>query len=180
MAFSHDPFFWALISMFGLVGACVVVGTRHLGGRALFGAVVVTVFDLGRVVLVLPYCAQPRFEMGGWHGVVGGVIFAAGLIFCIPALGIRPFTAPDENVELETSGFYAVVRNPIYLGEVLWCLGFAVMFRSIIGAALVPLWWLGLLFLIQLEEQGLERELGQPYLDYRSRVPGRIIPGLPL
>jgi len=180
MTFSHDPFFWALISMFGLVGACAVVGTQRLGGRALFGVVVVTIFDLGRVVLVLPYCPQPRFEMGEWHWAVGGVIFAAGLVFCIPALGIRPFTAPDEKVELQTSGFYALVRNPIYLGEVLWCLGFAVMFRSIIGVTLVPLWWVGLLFLVQLEEQGLERELGQPYLDYKARVRGRIIPGLPI
>ena len=146
----------------------------------MFGVVVVTIFDLGRVVLVLPYCPQPRFEMGEWHWAVGGVIFAAGLVFCIPALGIRPFTAPDEKVELQTSGFYALVRNPIYLGEVLWCLGFAVMFRSIIGVTLVPLWWVGLLFLVQLEEQGLERELGQPYLDYKARVRGRIIPGLPI
>ena len=31
MTFLHDPFFWALISMFGLVAACAVVGSKKVG-----------------------------------------------------------------------------------------------------------------------------------------------------
>jgi protein-S-isoprenylcysteine O-methyltransferase Ste14 len=54
------------------------------------------------------------------------------------------------------------------------------MFRSIIGVALIPLWWAGFLFVILVEEKSLERTLGQPYLDYKGRVKGRIIPGLPI
>ncbi|NIQ36990.1 MAG: hypothetical protein GTN81_00140 [Proteobacteria bacterium] len=75
---------------------------------------------------------------------------------------------------------FGLVRNPIYLGEILWCLGWAIMFRSIIGGALVPLWWAGFLFHIAVEEESLEGELGQPYLDYKARVRVRIIPGLPV
>ena len=179
MRFLYDPFFWALISMFGLVAACSVVGSEKVGEKTLLGFAIVVVFDLGRVVLVLPFCPQPRFEIGGLHWVVGGVIFGLGLIFCIPALKIRPFNAPNEKLELQTSGFYGIVRNPIYLAEVLWCLGWAVMFRSVVGVALVPLWWAGLLCLILIEEGSLERALGQPYLEYKQRVKGRIIPGLP-
>jgi protein-S-isoprenylcysteine O-methyltransferase Ste14 len=54
------------------------------------------------------------------------------------------------------------------------------MFRSVIGVALVPLWWAGLLFLIVIEEETLERELGEAYLEYKQQVRGRIIPGLPV
>ncbi len=54
------------------------------------------------------------------------------------------------------------------------------MFRSVIGVALVPFWWAGLLFLVFIEEESLERELGQAYLEYKKRVRGRIIPGLPI
>lgn len=180
MSFLNDPFFWAFLSMFGLVGACAVVGSRKLGNYPLFGITVVTIFDLGRFALVLPFCSQPRFDLGGWHLLIGGIIFVAGLMFCTPAFFIKPFTAPDENVTVVTTGFYRIVRNPIYLGELLWCLGWAIIFQSIVGVALVPLWWIGLLFLVLLEEEQLERALGQPYRTYKKRIRGRIIPGLPI
>jgi len=54
------------------------------------------------------------------------------------------------------------------------------MFRSSIGVALVPLWWAGLLVHIMIEEESLERELGRPYLEYKRRVRGRMLPGLPI
>ncbi len=183
MMFYEDPFFWALISMFSLVGAVALVGSKKMGRYQLLGIIIVALFLLGRIILVLPFCPQPRFEIGICNWVTGGIIFTIGLIFCIPGipgLYIKPFTGPDEKVDIKSTGFYGIVRNPIYLGEILWCLGWAVMFRSIIGVALVPMWWASLLFLIIIEEGSLERELGKPYLEYKEKVRGRIIPGLPI
>jgi protein-S-isoprenylcysteine O-methyltransferase Ste14 len=180
MAFS-EPFFWALISMFGLVGACAVVGTQRVGRSALVGACIVTVFDLGRFILVLPACSQPRFDIGGWHSLLGGIVFVVGgYLGLAPCFMIRPVNVAEKKMELQTTGLYGLVRNPIYLGELLWCLGWAIIHRSIIGVALVPLWWAGLLILITIEEESLERALGQTYLAYKSKVRGRIIPGLPI
>ena len=180
MIFINNPFFLALVSMFGLVGACAVVGSRRIGSRPLIGWIIVLFFfDLGRVLLVLPFVEQPRFEMDGWHGLAGAAIFIVGLVFGIPTFDIKPLNVADNKMELKTTGFYAIVRNPIYLCEVLWCFGWAIIHRSLVGVALVPLWWLGLLFLIFIEEESLERALGQTYLAYKQRVRGRIIPGLP-
>lgn len=180
MTFINNPFFWALVSMFGLVGACAVVGSRRIGSRPLIGWIIVLLFfDLGRVLLVLPFVEQPRFEMGGWHSLVGGFIIVVGLIFALPTFEVKPLNVAKKGMELKTTGFYAIVRNPIYLCEVLWCLGWAIIHCSLIGVALVPLWWLGLLFLIFIEEESLERALGQTYLAYKQQVRGRIIPGLP-
>ena len=181
VTFFGDPFFWALISMFGLVGACAVVGSKKAGANALPGLLVVTVFDLGRFMLCLPLCDQPRFAADGWHILAGGVLFVAGgFLGLAPSLAIRPLNAANEGTNLQTTGLYGVVRNPIYLGELLWCLGWAVIHRSIVGAALVPLWWASLLILILIEEESLERVLGQAYVEYKKRVRGRIIPGLPI
>jgi protein-S-isoprenylcysteine O-methyltransferase Ste14 len=180
MSFWGDPFFWALLSMFSLVASCAGVGVPRLAERPLLGATVVVFFVIGRIVLVLPVCPQPRFAAGGWSTTLGAVVFAAGLGFCLAALRIRPFTAPDGTIELQTTGLYGMVRNPIYLGELLWSLGWAVMFRSVVGIALTPFWWAGLLLLTLIEEQSLERELGEVYLGYKQRVRGRIIPGLPI
>jgi protein-S-isoprenylcysteine O-methyltransferase Ste14 len=49
-----------------------------------------------------------------------------------------------------------------------------------IGRNPLLVWWAGLLILIMIEEESLERALGQTYLEYKKRVGGRVIPGLPL
>lgn len=181
MTFINDPFFWALVSMFGLVGACSMVGSKRVGGNAFIGGIIVTIFDLGRFILVLPFCNQPRFDIGGLHGLFGVIVFAIGLFFGLaPCFMIRPLNVAEKGMQLQITGLYRIVRNPIYLGEVLWCLGWAIINRSIIGVALVPLWWAGLLILVSIEEESLERSLGQTYLEYKKRVRGRIIPGLPV
>ena len=43
-----------------------------------------------------------------------------------------------------------------------------------------PVWWAGLWLVTIIEEESLERKLGHPYIEYRRRVRGRILPGLPL
>ena len=179
MSILNDPFLWAFISMFGLVGCGAVVSGSKLGEFPIFGAVVVFIFDLGRVILVLPFCQQPRFYMWNINLFVGGLIFIIGILFCTPALVIKPITSPDKTIMLKTNGLYSIVRNPIYTGELLWCLGLAVFFRSVIGVALVPIWWLAFLFHIAKEEASLERELGDTFLAYKKNVKGRIVPGLP-
>ena len=112
--------------------------------------------------------------------IAGGFIFIIGLIFLFPLIQITPWPTPDKKIDLVTTGFYRLVRNPIYLGEILWSLGWAIIFRSVIGVILGPFWWSGFLFHIMLEEDELERNLGQMYTEYKSSVPGRVIPGLPV
>ena len=152
-----DPFFWALVSMFGLAAAEAVVGSARLARIRSLGIVIVGMFTLGRVVLVLPVVSQPRLVAGDGAGL-SAVIFAVAVVFMLPAFAIRPFTGPEAGVSLRTGGFYGIVRNPIYLAEVLGCLGWAVMFRSEIGIALVPVWWAGLWLLTIIEEESLERK----------------------
>jgi len=178
--FVQDPFFWAFIGMFGLLAGTALVSGTKLGRNALLGFAIVLVCDLTRMILVLPFCLQPRFEIGVWNWIAGGILLAAALVFAVPALSIKWWAAPDGKMVLKTTGIYGIVRNPIYLADILFSLGFAIMFRSIIGVALIPVWWAGFLFVVLAEEESLVRTLGQPYLDYKQRVKGRIVPGLPI
>jgi hypothetical protein len=75
--------------------------------------------------------------------------------------------------KVESNINQSIQRSPISLG-------FAVMFRSIIGIALIPIWRAVYLVIVLVEEVGLERALGQLYLDYKQQVKGCIIPGLPI
>ena len=173
-------FFWAFVGMFGLlVGIALVSGIKP-GQNAILGVVTIMACDFSRIILVLPFCPQPRFELGIWNWTIGGIILIMAVIFCVPALSIDWRTAPNSQMVLKTTGIYGIVRNPIYLADILFSLGFAVMFRSIIGIALIPIWWAAYLAIVLVEETSLERALGQRYLDYKQQVKGRIIPGLPV
>jgi protein-S-isoprenylcysteine O-methyltransferase Ste14 len=180
VGFVSEPFFWAFVSMFALIGSSATLVGKRLGYYTQLNVLMVGLFGLGRAMLVLPICAQPCFDLGGWEYLIGGALFVLGLVFMSALLTIDPWPAPDEPVGLVTTGLYSVVRNPVYLGEILWSLGWAVMWHSIIGIALVPLWWAGLLLHTMLEEEDLERRVGKDYTDYKERVKGRIFPGLPV
>ncbi|MCJ7777370.1 MAG: isoprenylcysteine carboxylmethyltransferase family protein [Sedimentisphaerales bacterium] len=175
-----NPFFWAFLGMFGLLVGTVMVSGLKLGQNALFGFAVIMICDSSRIILTLPFCVQPRFEMGIWNWIIGGIVLAAAMVFGVPALSIDWRTSPNRKMVLKTNGIYSVVRNPIYLCDLLFSLGFAIMFGSVVGLALTPIWWVGFLSLVLVEEASLERTLGQQYLDYKQRVKGRIIPGLPI
>jgi protein-S-isoprenylcysteine O-methyltransferase Ste14 len=177
--FIADPFFWAFISMFALIGASSSLITKQLGRFPTINMTLVALFALGRIMLVLPFCCQPRFDFGILQLIIGTVIIFAGFIFLTSLFYIDPWPVADEKTKLETGGFYGIVRNPIYLGEILWSLGLAVVFGSMIGILLMPLWWGSFLFLVILEEEDLERKLGLKYLEYKNDVKGRILPGLP-
>jgi protein-S-isoprenylcysteine O-methyltransferase Ste14 len=173
-------FFWAFVGMFGLVVGIALVSGIKLGLNAVFGYITIAICDLSRILLVLPFCPQPRFEIGIWNWIIGGGILATAVAVCVPTLSIDWRTAPSSGTVLKTDGVYRVVRNPIYLADLLFSLGFAVMFRSTVGVALIPAWWAAYLAIVLVEEASLERALGRRYLDYKHQVKGRIIPGLPI
>ena len=176
----QDPFCWAILAMFALIGASDTLVSNQLGRYPNLNISLVGLFAFCRFILVLPIVHQPRFVIETWHTALGSTLFLAGLLFLTPLLQIAPFPAPGKPKQLITTGFYSIVRNPIYLGEILWSLGWAILFGSVIGIALVPFWWGGLLFLTFLEEEDLERKLGDRYLVYKKQVTGRIFPGLPI
>jgi protein-S-isoprenylcysteine O-methyltransferase Ste14 len=176
----ENPFFWAFVSMFGLLAGTALVSGIPWSKNPVVGFVTVIVNDFARILLVLPFVVQPRFDIGAWNWIIGGILIAAACIFGLAAFSVKWWKAPDQNVVLQTAGVYGIVRNPIYLCDLLFSLGIAVGFGSVIGVALIPVWWIAFLFVVQMEEQSMERSLGQPYLDYKRRVRGRIIPGLPV
>ncbi len=129
---------------------------------------------VGAVVLhyVVPFVAIiPR----PWH-LAGGLLVAVGLAFIVlPArtfqakgTAIRPF---EKSSVLVTDGFYAITRNPMYLGMVLVVIGAATLLR---GAApfVVPVLLAVLLQsrFIRFEERALEQVFGDDYRSYQARV----------
>lgn len=73
--------------------------------------------------------------------------------------------------KLTTSGPYAFVRNPLYLGTVLIALGMVVMLQSYIaGSLFLAAFLTGYYFTIKKEEAMLEAKFKQDYLDYKKHT----------
>jgi protein-S-isoprenylcysteine O-methyltransferase Ste14 len=176
----ENPFFWALVSMFGMTLALGAWGRPDKMAKFPVVLIIVSLVTIGRLVLPLPFISQPRFELWGMHWIIGGAILGLGLLFGIPTFSIKPLTPPKPGMELKTTGWYGIVRNPIYLSEQLWFIGYCIIFQSVIGLCTVPLWWLAFWVHILAEEKMLEDTLGSRYLEYKEKVKGRMLPGLPI
>jgi len=81
-----------------------------------------------------------------------------------------------EGHRVVSSGPYARVRNPGYLGEIVLWSGFGVLSGNLLVALLLPVMFVSVyLHRIAAEEAMLEKELGEDYALYR-RGTHRLIP----
>ena len=174
--FALNPFFWAVISLFGLLGASTSVNTKYGRQFRWSGLLFSSLFSFGRWVMVLPFVNQSRFTVTPII-LISGIIFGLfALVFFIPVLKTQPLSKPFVKTKLSTSGVYKIVRHPFYSGEILISLSLSLIFGSYVGLAFIPIWWSGLTLHAINEEEFLENEFGPLYLEYKSRVKGRIIP----
>jgi protein-S-isoprenylcysteine O-methyltransferase Ste14 len=87
-------------------------------------------------------------------------------------IGTISRTRSDRLGPLIDTGPFAVVRNPLYLGNILLWLGFAVSAR-LLWLAPVVIGFLALEYhaIVRWEERLLEARLGESYRQYMKRVP---------
>jgi protein-S-isoprenylcysteine O-methyltransferase Ste14 len=96
----------------------------------------------------------------------------------IARAGGPPGMSQGQPDELVTTGPYAVTRNPMYLGHLVFLTGLALVTRSPLSLALTA----GLVHWFDERARTDHRRLvsifGEPYEQYATRVP-RWLPGLP-
>jgi protein-S-isoprenylcysteine O-methyltransferase Ste14 len=114
-----------------------------------------------------------------WLGVA---LYAAGgalRLWPVFVLGRRfsGLVAIQPGHRLVTDGIYGVIRHPSYLGLLVNLLGWALVFRSVIGVLLGALTIAILIGRIRSEEALLKSQFGAEYEAYRART-WRLIPGL--
>jgi protein-S-isoprenylcysteine O-methyltransferase Ste14 len=114
-----------------------------------------------------------------WFGVALFALGGALRLAPVVALGHRfsGLVAIQPGHQLLTTGLYATIRHPSYLGLLLSSLGWVLAFRSGLGVVLVALLILPLLARIKAEENLLASEFGADYEAYRART-WRMVPGL--
>jgi protein-S-isoprenylcysteine O-methyltransferase Ste14 len=109
-----------------------------------------------------------------------GVTTAGELIrlWGVHHIGAISRTRSERLGPLVASGPFALVRNPLYVGNILLWVGFALAARLVwLAPAILVLLALEYHAIVRWEEALLESRLGEAYRDYAARVP-RWLPGL--
>ncbi len=128
---------------------------------------------LGRFLPLLPSMNLPapaRYWIGGLVCVaaVGGLVVWPALQFKKTGQDPKPWTPTPEMI---VAGAYKFTRNPMYLGMLLFCLGFAIILSEIWVLVLTPVCgWLIYQFAIRHEEAYLEEKFGESYRAYKAGV----------
>lgn len=96
-------------------------------------------------------------------------------LFYLMAAGWRTLYAAQKENRLATTGLYARVRHPQYLGFVLVMFGFLLQWPTLLTLAMFPvLIWMYSRLSIR-EEQEIEGMFGDTWREYAARTP-RFIP----
>ncbi len=98
---------------------------------------------------------------------------AAGSILIVGGLALRGVASGHlrKNAEVTTSGPYAYVRNPLYLGSLTVAAGFAVAARDVWLAAGMLVFFLAVYLPVILSEEAWLRANFPQFEDYARRVP---------
>jgi protein-S-isoprenylcysteine O-methyltransferase Ste14 len=128
---------------------------------------------LSLILPIPPGLAQPNTL-----ALAAGLTFVA-IGFTLAALSVRRFqlagtsVVPGEpSTALIVNGPYAFTRNPIYIGFVLAYFGLAIMLTSLwVLILLIPVLVILQRGVVEREESYLERQFGEPYRQYKARVP---------
>lgn len=136
-------------------------------------ATIIAGYVLGRLLPLSPGYALPtpgRYWLGGLACVAAVIIFVVLPFRQFQATGQdpKPWTPTPEIV---VSGLYRYTRNPMYLGMLVFCLGFAIILSEPWVLILTPVCgWLIYLLAIRAEEIYLEDKFGESYRAYKATV----------
>lgn len=152
-------------------------------GQALFkirGNYLISVIVIGALIAYCTRSLGPFADAGAnlaWFWLSFGVAAAGALVRIVTSGYAAPGTsgvakAAAVAAELNTTGPYSLVRNPLYLGRILNFTGLAMLSGSWVYGALTLLISVLVYERISVyEEEFLRKEFGAAHADWAARVP---------
>jgi len=102
-----------------------------------------------------------------WFRLLGLAFFIIGVsLFLFAHAGLGRL---KDDGKLVKRGIYSRIRNPMYLGFILWVIGFPVFLQSMLALASAVLWITHFMIWKTLEEKELERRF-ENYREYKAQT----------
>lgn len=166
----------------GLIGLRKGAGLLEwLSGLLFIGGMAMAIVSLE---LVLQDSLDPigSLDVDGLHVIGIALAAAGGLAVFAAQLGMgaswRIGVSEDQGTDLVTTGWFTLVRNPIYAAMIVGWTGFALIVPTWLAFAAVVVIAIGLELQVRfVEEPYLLRTHGDEYARYASRV-GRFVPSI--
>lgn len=102
-----------------------------------------------------------------WFRFIGLLCFITGIFFLIFShVKMKGF---GDQGNLVTKGIYSRIRNPMYLGFIIWIIGFPVFLQKLLSLSSSIIWIAHIIVWKILEERELEKKYPE-YLEYKKRT----------
>lgn len=129
-------------------------------------------------LFALPLTPQPRLSLSTSTALITGISLLIGAsvikIIAQKQIGVSPGLL--ERQSLVTTGIYGIIRHPLYLGNILFALGWVLIFKAAYAILFTPIMVIGYIVVAFFEEKELEKEYGEEYRKYKWKVPWRLVP----
>ena len=126
------------------------------------------------ILLMMLYFARPNSP----YFLLGIVLITIGEMIRLRSVSFAGGETRTMNVGASSickSGPYSIVRNPLYIGNVMIYVGFAFIAGSVyvVTISLITLIYFLIQYslIISLEEEALEKKFGDEYITYKRLVP---------
>ena len=126
------------------------------------------------ILLMMLYFARPNSP----YFLLGIVLIAIGEIIRLRSVSFAGGETRTMNVGASSickSGPYSIVRNPLYIGNMMIYVGFAFVAGSVyivtISSITFVYFFIQYSLIISLEEEALEEKFGDEYINYKKLVP---------
>ena len=108
-----------------------------------------------------------------WRALPLWTSLAEGSVLIVLGLALRAVASGHlrKNAEVTSSGPYAYLRNPLYLGSLIMAAGFAAAARDLWLAAAILVFFLGVYLPVIFSEEAWLRANFPAFEDYARRVP---------
>jgi protein-S-isoprenylcysteine O-methyltransferase Ste14 len=127
-----------------------------------------------------PLDASLGLELPAWVETIGAAVLfvgAGGVLACgmmLSTCGIGTLRGKERLLPKDflTSGPFKFVRNPMSLASVVLMVGIALWHRSTLALVIAAgLFFIFHVFVVFVEEPGLEKRFGDSYREYQRQVP---------
>ena len=126
------------------------------------------------ILLMILYFARPNSP----YSLLGIALITIGEMIRLRSVSFAGGETRTMNVGASSickSGPYSIVRNPLYIGNVMIYVGFALLAGSVyvVTISLITLSYFLIQYslIISLEEEALEEKFGDEYITYKKLVP---------